>query len=73
MVQKAVPKVVILPNGRRFTVRYKRATRASLPANVTLNRTYKQRAAPQNRRRGCQRARGIVSLIKKVIKNPIVR
>ena len=63
MVKIAVLKVVVLPNGTRFTARYKRATRASLPANITLNRTYKQRAAPRNRRRRRQRGRGIGNLI----------
>ena len=72
MVKRAVPRVVVLPNVKRFTARYKRAARASLSTNVTLNRTYKQRGAPRNRRQ-LQKGRGIGSLMKKVIKNPIVR
>ena len=67
-----MPKVVVLPNIRQCKARYKRATTASLPGNVTLSRTYKQRAAPRNRRRR-QRRRGIGRLIKKLIKFPIVR
>ena len=35
-VKRAVPKVVVLPNGRRFTGRYKKGTRVPQPANVTL-------------------------------------
>ena len=73
IVKRAVPRLVVLPNSRQFTARYKRATRASLPANVMLNRTDKQRAVPQNGRRQCQRGRGIGSLNTKVIKNPIIR
>ena len=46
VVERAVPKVVALPNGRRFATIYKRTTRATLPANVMLNRTYKQSDAP---------------------------
>ena len=65
-------EVAVLPNSKQFPARCKRAARAPLPDIVTLNRTCKQRAARQNRRR-CQRGRGIGSLIKKVIKNSIVR
>ena len=36
MVKRAVPKVVVLPNGRRFTGRYKKGTRVPQHANVTL-------------------------------------
>ena len=41
LVKRAVPKEVALPNGRRFTAIYKRATRAPLPnknppSNATL-------------------------------------
>ena len=71
MVKRVVPKVVVLSNGRRFTTRYKRATRASLPANVTLDKTCIQRTARRSRRH--QRGRGKVNLIKKVIKSLIVR
>ena len=69
MVKRAAPKVVLLPKGKRFAARYKKETRASLTANVTLNRTYKQRASPQNRERRRQTRTGIGSLIKNVIKN----
>ena len=43
------PKRVTLSNGRTFIVRYQRATRAHLPANVRLARPYKERAAPKGR------------------------
>ena len=46
MVKRAVPKVVVLPNSKRFTARYKRATNALLLANVTLNSICKQKATP---------------------------
>ena len=46
----------MLPNGRTFYPRYKSATRADLPANVHLERQYKQRAAPKGRR--CQVRQG---------------
>ena len=39
MVKRAAPKVVLLPKDKKFTARYKKETRASLTANVTLNRT----------------------------------
>ena len=68
-----MPNVVNLPNDRRFTTRHKRRTRNPTPDNVTLNRTYKQRVVPRNRRRQRQNGREIGSLIKKVIKNSIVR
>ena len=51
MVKQQNPKRVTLPNGRAFYARYKRATRADLPANVRLERPYRQRAAPRGRRR----------------------
>ena len=41
MVQGDVPKRVTLPNGRTFFARYKRTTRAHLPANIHLARPYK--------------------------------
>ena len=71
-IKRAVLKVAVLPNSKQFPVRCKRTARSPLPDIVTLNRTCKQKAARQNRIR-CQRGRGIGSLIKKVIKNPIVR
>ena len=45
MVKRQNPKRVTLPNGRIFLARYRRATRAELPANVRLNRPYRWRAA----------------------------
>ena len=51
MVKRDVPKKVILPNGRNFLARYKRTTRAHLPANIHLARLYKQCAAPKGKRR----------------------
>ena len=50
MVRRANPKRVTLPNSRSFLARYRRATRRELPANVHLNRPYKQRAAPKGQR-----------------------
>ena len=72
MVKRAVLKIVVLPNSRRFAARYERATRASLPANVMLNRTYKQRASPWNRQERRQRGRRIGSLNRKLFKDSIV-
>ena len=51
MIKRAQPKRVTLPNGRTFTARYRRATRADLPSNVNLPRIYKERAAPKGKRR----------------------
>ena len=51
MVKQDVPKGVTLPNGRPFLARYKRTTRAHLPATIHLPRPYKQRAAPKGKRR----------------------
>ena len=51
MVRRQNPKRVTLPNGRTFLARYRRATRTELPANVRLERPYRQRAAPRGRRR----------------------
>ena len=66
MVKRQNPKRVTLPNGRTFYARYKQATRAGLPANVCLERPYRQRAAPRGRRR-CVRqgGRGLKSAFKK--------
>ena len=36
MIKMNTPKRVTLPNGRTFLVRYKRVSRAQLPANVTI-------------------------------------
>ena len=57
MVKWQTPKKVTLPNGRTFYARYKRATRANLPANVLLERPYKQKAAPKGRRRRVRQGR----------------
>ena len=83
MVKRQNPKRVTLPNGRTFYTKYKRTTRAELPANVHLRCGYKQRAAPKGRRRavaGQQRGRGFKSIFKKgfnlskkVAKNKSVR
>ena len=67
MVKRANPKTVTLPNGRTFYARYKRATHAELPANMHLERPYRQRAAPRGRRRHVrQGGRGFKSTFKKV-------
>ena len=50
MVLRDRPKRVTLPNGRTFMARYKRVTRRNLPANIHLERPYKQRAAPKGKR-----------------------
>ena len=50
MVKRQNPKKVTLPNGRTSYAKYKRMTRAELPANVHLQRGYRQRAAPRGRR-----------------------
>ena len=75
-----VPKRVTLPNGRTFTARFRRATRAELPNNITMRRTYKNnfakgaRRRPRGRRgRRVQSGRGLFSFMKKVAKNPILR
>ena len=83
MVKRQNPKRVVLPNGRTFYAKYKRADRDSLPANVTIRRRYKQRAAPRRRRRrvrGRQGGRGLKSFFKKAanfgkkaLQNKIVR
>ena len=51
MQKLAVPKRVTLPNGRTFFARYERIKRQDLPGNIQMRRTYRQRAAPRNRRR----------------------
>ena len=71
-----VPKRVNLSNGRSFIARYERISRADLPANIRMRRTYTQRAAPRNRLRNPRRAvrgGGVFSFSKKVAKNPTVR
>ena len=81
MVKRQNPKRVTLPNGRTFLARYRRATRTELPANVRLERPYRQRAAPRGRRRRVrQGGRGFKSafkkafnFVKKISKNKAVR
>ena len=70
-----VPKRVTLPNGRTFVARCERIKRRELPADIQMKRTYKQRAAPRNKRsrRPAQQGQGIISVVKKVIKNPAFR
>ena len=51
MIKRAQPKRVTLPDGRTFLARYRRATRNDLPANISLPRIYKERAAPKGKRR----------------------
>ena len=67
MVKQQTPKKVTLPNGRIFYARYKRATRADLPANVRLEWPYKQRATPKGRcRQVRQGGRGFKSVFGKL-------
>ena len=82
MVKKDTPKLVRLPNGRTFYARYKRTKHTNLPANVRLERVYRQRAAPRGRRRqqprqaaaANQQGQGLaVSVAKKIAKNKIAR
>ena len=75
MRKLAVPKRVTLPNGRTFFARYERIKRQDLPGNIQMHRTYRQCAAPRNRRRrrGGQQGEGIVSVAKKVLSNPAFR
>ena len=71
----ATSKRVTLPNGRTFVAHYKRILRDHLPPNITMRRTYTQRAAPRSRRRGRrgQQGQGIFDFIKKVAKIPLVK
>ena len=71
MMKLNVPERVVLPNGRTFVARYKRISRAGLPPNIVMRRTYRQRAAQRGRRRR-QRGRGIFDFVKKNAKNPLV-
>ena len=50
MVKRDTPKLVILPNGRTFYVWYKKTNCTNLPANVRLERMYRQWAAPRGQR-----------------------
>ena len=67
MIKRQAPKRATLPNSRTFYAKYKRTTRAALPANVHLRRPYKQRSAPLGRRRRAvgQRGRGFKSFVKR--------
>ena len=71
MRRRDTPKRVTLPNGRTFFARYKRVSRGHLPANIRMNRTYRNQVA-RGRRRG-QRGRGIVSTFKKIVSHPITQ
>ena len=44
-------KLIRLPKGRTIYARYKRTRRANLPANIELERVYRQWAAPRGQRR----------------------
>ena len=73
MKKLAVPKRVVLPNGRTFFARYKRIKRRDLPNEIQMLRTYKQRAAPRGQRRrraNIQQGEGILDFTKKLIKSP---
>ena len=84
MVKSDVPKRVTLPNSRAFFARYKRTTRAHLPANIHLARPYKQRAVPKGKRKRpraaaapvAQKGQGIGDIFcfaKKIAKSKVVR
>ena len=69
MVKRQTAKKVMLPNGRTFYARYKRAICADLRANVRLEQPYKQRAAPKGRRRQVrQGGRGFKSAFGKMMR-----
>ena len=74
MKKLAVPKRVVLPNGRTFFARYKRIKRRDLPNEIQMLRTYKQRATPRGQRRrrraNIQQGEGILDFTKKLIKSP---
>ena len=81
MVKRQKPKRITLPNGKTFLARYRRATRTELPANVHLERPYKQRAAPKGRRRRVKEGGRVFksafkkafNFAKKISKNKAVR
>ena len=62
MMKLNVPKRVVQPNGRTFVARYQRISRAQLPPNIVMHRTYRQRAAPRGRRRR-KRGHGIFDFV----------
>ena len=72
MEKLAIPKRVILPNGRTFVARYKRIKRSELPPNIVMRRTYRDRAAVGRRVRH-QQEQGIFDFVRKVAKNPLVK
>ena len=72
MEKLAIPKRVILPNGRTFVARYKRIKRSELPPNIVMRRTYRDRAAVGRRVRR-QQGQGIFDFVRKVAKNPLVK
>ena len=77
MKKLAVPKRVVLPDGRTFFARYKRIKRRELPAEIQMKRTYKQRPAPRGQRRrrrvNQQQGQGFFDFTKKIVKNPIFK
>ena len=75
MRKLAVPKRVDLPNGRSFCARYERIKRENLPPGIQMERTYRQRAAPRNKRRAQprQQGRGFKDAMKKLMKHPIIK
>ena len=81
MVKRKNPKKVTLPNGRTFYAKYKRTTRAELPANLHLQRGYRQRASPCGQRRAAVQQGGrdfknafnkVLNFAKKAAKNKTV-
>ena len=56
MVKWDTSKLVRLPNGRTFYVRYKRTRCTNLPANVRLERVYRLQASPRGQRRQTRQA-----------------
>ena len=70
MKKLAVPKRVVLPNGRTFCARYKRIKRRELPAEIQMH-------APRGRRRrrrvNQQQGQGFLDFTKKIVKNPIFK
>ena len=80
MVKRVRPIQVRLSNGRTFISRYKRSTRVAILPNIELNRPYKQKPAPKNKRQRRpavhQQGRSLGSIlkfVKKVVKNSLVK
>ena len=78
MVKRDIPKRVNLPNGRTFLAHFKRKTRAHLPANIHIERPYKECPAltgKRRRRRAIaqheQRIRNIFRFVKKDAKSMV--